>query len=189
MNECLGEVLTGSWYSETWDRQVGLDSNKFLCPLIMFMDETITEFMGRYGLELLVFTFAIFKEHVRRNALAWGTIGMVPHIWHYKSKKQSAKERQYIKGIHTDNLHHVLDVMLNELVQIQQEGGLEVRICLTGNNLYVLKQVIFDVAFVMGDCKGNDMLAGRFGSHTKGVRRISRACNCQSKNADNTHGN
>jgi hypothetical protein len=166
----IGEVLTGSWYSDSWDRKVGTDKTKFLCPLILFMDETITEFMGCYGLEPLVFTFAIFKEEVRRRAMAWGIIGMVPHVRRFKSKKQSAKESQLIKGIHTDNLHRVLDVMLQELVQIQQEGGLEVEICFTGDNVFVKKKLIFSVAFVMGDCKGNDNLAGRYASHAKGVR-------------------
>jgi Plavaka transposase len=183
----LGEVLTGSWYSNAWDQMVGNDESKFLCPLILFMDETITEFMGRYGLEPLVFTLAIFKEHVRRRAMAWGIMGMVPHIRRYKSKQQSARERSLIKGIHTDNLHRVLDVMLQELVNIQQEGGMEMEVCFTGDNVYVKKTIIFSVAFVMGDCKGNDSLAGRFASHTKGVRRISRACNCRSQDSDQTN--
>jgi hypothetical protein len=173
----LGEVLTGTWYNNAWDKMVGIDKNKFLCPLILFMDETITEFMGRYSLEPLVFTFAIFKEHVRRRAMAWGIMGMVPHIRRYKSKQQSARESSLIKGIHTDNLHRVLDVMLQELVNIQKEGGMEMEVCFTGDNVYVKKKIIFSVAFVMGDCKGNDNLAGKYASHAKGVRRISRACN------------
>jgi hypothetical protein len=185
-NGRVGESLTGSWYSDAWDRKVGADKSKFLCPLILFMDETITEFMGRYGLEPLVFTLAIFKERIRRKAFAWQTMGMVPSTRRYKSSKQSNRERQLIKGIHCDNLHRVLDVMLNELVQIQREGGLEMDICFTGDNVYVRRWVIFSIMFIMGDCKGNDGLAGRFSSHTKGVRKISRACNCKSKNADNT---
>ncbi len=185
-NGRLGETLTGSWYSEAWDRKVGDDKSKFLCPLILFMDETITETMGRYGLEPLVFTLAILNEKTRRKAFAWQTMGMCPSTRRYKSSKQSNRERTLIKGIHCDNLHRVLDVMLNELVQIQKEGGLEMDICLTGDNIYVRKWVIFCIAFIMGDCKGNDGLAGRFSSHTKGVRKISRACNCKSQDADNT---
>ena len=74
--------------------------------------------------------------------------------------------------------------MLEELKQIQREGGLEVEVCFMGDNVYVKKTIIFSVAFVMGDCKDNDALAGRFGSHTKGARKISRACDCRSSNAN-----
>ncbi len=186
-NGRLGEVLTGSWYSDSWDRKVGGDKTKFLCPLILFMDETITEFMGRYGLEPLVFTFAIFKEKIRRKAVAWQAMGMAPCTRRYKSSKQNAREAQLIMGIHIDNLHRVLDVLLNELIQIQNEGGLEVDVCFTGDGIYVRRTFIFSIAFIMGDCKGNNNLAGRYGSHAKGVRKISRACNCRSKDADNTN--
>lgn len=113
-------------------------------------------------------------------AANWHGAGNLP----IQEQQTIKKECQYVKGIHTDNLHHVLDVMMSKLVQIQQEGGLLVDICLTGDGVHVWKQVLFPVAFVMGDCKGNDALAGRYGSHAKGVRRISRACNCQSKKAN-----
>ena len=84
-NGRLGETLTGSWYSEAWDRKVGDDKSKFLCPLILFMDETITETMGRYGIEPLVFTLAILNEKTRRKAFAWQTMGMCPSTRRYKS--------------------------------------------------------------------------------------------------------
>jgi hypothetical protein len=77
--------------------------------------------------------------------------------------------------------------MLQELVNIQKEGGMEMEVCFTGDNVYVKKKIIFSVAFVMGDCKGNDNLAGKYASHAKGVRRISRACNCRSQDADQTN--
>ena len=89
-----------------------------------------------------------------------------------------------VQGIHIDNYHRVLDVILHELKLIQREGGMDVEVCFTGDNKFVVRKFIFSVAFVMGDCKGNDHLAGKYGSHTKGVRRISRACNCRSQNAD-----
>ena len=40
------------------------------------------------------------------------------------------------------------------------------------------------IAFVMGDMKGNDLLAGKFGSHSTLVQKISRACNCDAQHAD-----
>jgi hypothetical protein len=61
-------------------------------------------------------------------------------------------------------------------------------ICLTGDNKFVWKKVLFPVAVVIGDCKGNDTLAGKYGSHT-GVNRISRACNCPMEKADDVKFN
>ena len=48
-----------------------------------------------------------------------------------------------------------------------------------------MMKVKFSLAFMMGDCKGNDHLAGKYGSHGQMVKRISRACDCPSEKADN----
>ena len=44
-------------------------------------------------------------------------------------------------------------------------------------------KILFPVTAVMGDCKGNDTIAGKYGSHSA-VSMVPRACNCPTAKVD-----
>jgi len=44
--------------------------------------------------------------------------------------------------------------------------------------------IFFSHGFTIGDCKGNDILAGRYGTFTSKCALISRTCDCPSQKAD-----
>ena len=66
----------------------------------------------------------------------------------------------------------MLDVLLDGLKEIQNTG-LEIVVDLDGEGPRLMTFKV-PIAFVMGDMKGNDMLAGKFGSHSTKVQ-IGRA--------------
>ncbi len=45
-----GDINTGSWYRQAYKNLKINPDTEFMRPLIIFIDHTITEFMGRYGL-------------------------------------------------------------------------------------------------------------------------------------------
>lgn len=178
-NGVLSEIHTGSWYRNAYQHCIKDKTTEFLCPIIIFIDHTITEFMGRYGLEPVVATFTIFNETTRRNPTAWIPLGFIPDVYKFKSKAQVDKERGYIKGIHQMNTHRCLDKILEQLYQIQQAGGLDLNVTLTGEEAgRQFRRWKFPVALVLGDTVGNDCLCGRFVYYGTQVGRINRACDC-----------
>ena len=74
-----------------------------------------------------------------------------------KSKQPIAKMQDY---------HVILDHILRELKHIQgKKGGFDWELTMMGKKYSIVFKVAVQV--VIGDCKGNDMLSGRFGSHSK----------------------
>ena len=87
----LTEIHTGSWYRNAYHNLDINPNTEFLCPIMIFIDHTITEFMGRYGLTPVVMTFTFFNEKTRRNPTAWIPLGFIPDVYKFKSKAQVDK--------------------------------------------------------------------------------------------------
>jgi hypothetical protein len=182
----LNEIHTGSWYRNAY-RNLKIDPNKeFLCPIVIFIDHTITEFMGRYGLTPVVMTFTIFNEKTRRNPTAWIPLGFIPDVYKFKSKAQVDKEGSYMKGIHQMNTHRCLEKILEPLYNIQQAGGLDIFGTLNGRTAdREFRRWKFPVALILGDTVGNDVLCGRFVYYGVQAGRINRACDCPGSESNN----
>ena len=175
----LHEIQTGSWYRNAYTNLKINPETEFMCPIMIFIDHTITEFMGRYGLTPVVMTFTIFNEKTRRNPTAWIPLGFIPDVYKFKSKAQVTKEGTYMKGIHQMNTHRCLEKILEQLYCIQQNGGLDLFATLTGNeDGRQMRRWKFPVAVILGDTVGNDVLCGRFVYYGIQAARINRACDC-----------
>jgi hypothetical protein len=74
-----------------------------------------------------------------------------------------------------------MDAALSSLIECQKGGGLITFLCL-GNDIRNL-QLKVPVAFVLGDAKSQDHLAGRFGAHN--TRRMCRACDVSYEESGN----
>ena len=65
----LGEVNSGLWYNRAYNHLKIGDRGypKFLIGVILYMDKTGTSVQQRHGLEPLMMTFSLFKEHIRNQ--------------------------------------------------------------------------------------------------------------------------
>jgi hypothetical protein len=79
--------------------------------------------------------------------------------------------------------HDQLNVILKDLVDAQLDG-IWMNLSLDGGFSFRRVQLKCPVLCVVGDCKGNDVLAAKFGGHST-LARVSRACDCTLKDADN----
>ena len=61
----IADINSGRFYRETYKQMIPAGSNKVLCPLLLYMDETTTDSYGRLSITPLNFTLGIFKRHVR----------------------------------------------------------------------------------------------------------------------------
>ena len=106
---------------------------------------------------------------------AWRPLGFVSDM-NLMSKVENTRQP---KGASCRNMHRQLDVLLHGLYCVQhgQDDRLK-NVCITLDDKQYLMDVICPILFIIGDGKSNDVLTGRYSSHTEGVKRHCRACYC-----------
>ena len=83
------------------------------------------------------------------------------------------------KGATCRNMHRQLDVLLHGLYCVQQGHDDRLKnVWITLDDKQYLMDVICPIFFIIGDGKSNDVLTGRYSSHTEGVKRHCLACYC-----------
>ena len=162
-NDCLDDILSGSWYADTV-RRMNLGKNDFLMPILLYMDKTGTDAYQRYGLEPVIFSVAILKRSVRNLSSSWRSLGFIPDQ-ELRSKAEKNRDRtSNMKGTSNRNYQQILRVVLESLVSYQHSG-----IPHQFNVGPYRKSVMLwpKVCLVMGDAKSGDCLTGRYGTHDK----------------------
>ena len=72
-----------------------------------------------------------------------------------------------------------------EMKAIRDNGGIKLTLDF-GNNMKHDVIAIPVIQFIIGDCKGNDLLCGRMGGHSLGMKGLCRDCDISPDNGDNT---
>ena len=172
----LSELNTGWWYKETVDEVCSAD-NHILLPIVLFIDGATIDKMGKLQVEPISFSLGIFNRETRKNAKAWRTLG---YIEDYKNATNVNLEQNSNKVSSTTKLqdyHAIINHIIKDIYELQgKDGGFQWKLGLGDNTEEY--NVIFKIAtqVVIGDCKGNDLLCGRYGSHSKQVKRLCRDC-------------
>ena len=177
----LSDLNSGWWYKET-RQEVCSDLRKhILLPVVMFLDASNVDKNGRLQVNPLTFTLGIFKRSVRNLASAWRTIGYLDDQLNYVDKDVRHKLRSDEK---VQDVHSILSLILNEYKELQgKNGGFSWTLDLGDKQFEVVFKLAVQV--VIGDCKGNDVLCGRFGSHSLSVKRLCRDCDVLTLDGDN----
>ena len=178
----LGEINTGKWFEKTFGARIEphpigpSGRRRILCPIIFYIDGLVIDAYGKLTLEPLTFTLGIFKKKLRNLAIAWRTLGFMEDLDSlYGANLQSPLDK-------ANDYHAILACILEEFKQVQElNEPMPIDIMIEGELHSV--DLIFEVAYVIGDCKGLDMLAGRKMSHsTSGLTRL---CDCKKTDGDN----
>jgi hypothetical protein len=164
----LDEVLSGSWYKDTI---ASMDTdNCFVCPLIFYIDKTfIDPTRGRFNLEPLNFTLAIFNRSCRAKFQYWKTLGYVPAV-------PDSDERNPAAGYKARNYHTLLKLLLGEVQEIHDNPSILDNIVICIGDLRRRVNVRIPIAFFVADTQGADKLCGRFVVYSDKVKRLHRTC-------------
>lgn len=177
----LSELNTGWWYKETRDEICTNPNKHVLLPIIIFLDASNIDKNGRLQVNPMTFTLGIFKRAIRNKAEAWRTMGYVDDQLKYLDEDV---RKTLDKSTKAQDVHAIISLIMDEFKQIQgSDGGFSWKLDL-GHNTF---DVVFKLAIqtIIGDCKGNDLLCGRFGSHGINVKRLCRDCNVLTLHGDN----
>ena len=77
--DALGDITSGSWYQEAY-HNICLESNDFICPIILFIDKTHIDGLSRWTLEPVMFTLGIFNCATRNLSHAWRPLGLISDL-------------------------------------------------------------------------------------------------------------
>jgi hypothetical protein len=61
----LGDVNSGQWYQDTYDKVITDPTKDFLCPIIFAMDKTVISEISHLSVHVILFTTTIFNREVR----------------------------------------------------------------------------------------------------------------------------
>ena len=178
----LGDINTGWWYYST-AKKLCSSPRELLLPLLIFIDGSNIDKNGRLSVEPVTITLGIFKRSIRNLAKAWRTIGFMESLAHktkddiLKSNSTRAKMQDY---------HAIIDIVFNELKHIQGgKGGFEWNLSVSDKSHDVVFKVAVQV--IIGDCKGNDYLCGKFGNHSKHTNGFCRDCKVTYDDSDDPY--
>jgi hypothetical protein len=143
----IDDINTGRRYWECHAKLCTKDGD-VLCPLIFFIDKTHLDKKGNVCLEPLMVTLGIYKRSVRNQPHSWRCIGYVPN-------QDALPDTATPEGKAAD-YHAILNVILDELKQLQKEGGIYWEFTYRGK----LYKVVFrmPLLFVICDTEGANKL-------------------------------
>ena len=147
---------------------------------MFFIDSSNVDKSGRLAVEPVTFTLGIFKRHIRNLAESWRTIGYLENTHMSSDADITANQSATSKA---QDYHAMLDLILTEIRELQgPQNGFEWTLDLNGKKYDVIFKIATQV--IIGDCKGNDLLCGRYGSHSMKVKHLCRDCNVLTENGD-----
>jgi hypothetical protein len=176
------EVLDGNWYQKYARTLVQDPDSEFCVPIGLYIDASETVVYQRYSFQPLIMFPLLLNCKARNRITSSRVIALIPNLDAKSSAVKNATRmggREY-KGTSIRNYHQCMEAALQSLKDCQKRGGLKTFLRL-GNDVSerVLK---VPVAFILGDAKSQDHLAGRYGGHN--TKRMCRACNVRFDNSD-----
>jgi len=178
----LYEVLDGNWYQNYGKNTVTDPTKEFCVPIGLYIDGSQTDKYSRFTFQPLVMFPLILNGKARNRKSSSRVIALIPDLDAKSSAVKAATRAGGKENVGTPmrNYHKCMDVALASLKKYQKEGGITAFLRL-GDEVRQ-RRLKIPVAFILGDAKSQDTLAGRFLSRNS--KRITRACNCKFVNSD-----
>ena len=171
------EDINSGYFHQKMTRARCLRRKDLLFPFVDFCDGTN---VSRNSLEPYLRCPGIFNRKTRNKPESWFALGFFEPLVNWSPLSPNQKYETTDK---LNDYHHVLKFLMKDAVMLEKTGF--------HFDLNLGKGKIHEVVFwpvtqlVLGDCKGADVLCGRFGSH-RGTEGICRDCDCPTKEASNS---
>ena len=173
-----GEIETGDWYKETFLELITDEVNEILVPLVFFIDGTKISEYGTLSMEPVTMIPMIFNLETRNKAEASRVIGYLPNLDNmHGTKLLNSNEK-------AQDYHHALAHVMNGVRGLQNCGGMDWTFTSREGRQHK-KRLVFTSQYIIGDCKGNDTLCGRYGTHAH-TGGLVRDCDILTVDGDST---
>ncbi len=180
INSMYDDIDSSTVYQRTF-HDLNIDTEKHvLCPIGLYIDELKMDAFSKMGLEPVVMTLLIYNRKTRNQHYAHRVIGYIPNL------NNLADSKSYTPDEKSNDYHQILGLIINDIKRLQDKNGYNWIFKLKEYpNQVFQRKLIFPLFYVIGDAKGNDMLAGRQRNWTSATH-IARDCNALLASCDNT---
>ncbi len=186
--DCYSDVNSGSWHlSALRNEECGIDketgqrinNQKLLMPWTFFIDGLKTDKLGKITVEAVLACCLWFNKRTRNRSSAWNILGFV------EDQKLFRNSNSYVRDEKAQDYHDMMTHIFSEFKAIRDNGGMKVRIDFSKYNGVNREYIIIPVIqFIIGDCKGNDLLCGRMAGHSLMMKGGCRDCDITPGNLD-----
>ena len=175
----FGEVNSGSWHEMAVQNECNTEKSELLMPWCFFIDGLKVDKFGKLTVEAVMASCLWYNRMTRNRSSAWSVLGFV------EDQKLFRDYSSYVRDDKAQDYHDMIAHIFSEFEEIQKKGGVRVVLDFGTNKTYdvVVKPVI---QFIIGDCKGNDLLCGRKGGHSVKMKGLCRDCNISPDLGDDT---
>ena len=170
------DIHTGWWFKNAYNKHC-TNIHDVLCPVILFIDGTAIDPVGKLKLEAIMLTLGIFTREMRNKAEAWRLLGFICD----PSKENLGNDKYTNQVEKRTDYHHMLKELLQELYDLEASDGILIDLPTNNGNDVETIRLKICLMFVMGDAVGHDNLCDMFLSYTSASAYLCRDCNCPSK--------
>ena len=183
-NGILDDLNSGWWHKETSLDICTHPNRDILLPLVFFIDGTVLDKLGKLSVEPVSFTLGILNRKTRNLPQAWRTLGYIEDFSNIVRANQEQSAKKVNPKTHLQDYHAMMEHILKDLQDLQgKDNGFAWNLQIGAKTYNVVFKIAVQV--VIGDCKGNDYLCGRYGTHSLQVKKLCRDCKVCTMDGDN----
>ena len=172
------DIHDGSWWIEAMRNLCSDDPIKMLMPFIFFIDGLKLDKYGKLTAEAVLACCAWFNKEARNRGGTWNVFGFV------EDQTTFSEQEMYERSDKAQDYHLMMSHIFKEFKEIQDAGGILLDLEFDGKKTRV--RAVPVIAFIIGDCKGNDLLCLRKGGHHVKMKGLCRDCNISPDDGDET---
>ena len=148
-------------------------------PFCYFIDGLNIDKYGKLTVEAVLTCCLWFNRNARNRSSTWWVHGFVQDQQLFRDQKS------YIRNDKAQDYHDMMSKIFKEMRMIRESGGIKLTLDF-GNNKTHEVIAISVVQFIIGDCKGNDLLCGHKGGHSLNMKGLCRDCNVSPQDGNKT---
>ena len=167
------------FYTETLKDIGGNQEDILLCPIALYMDETVLDSYGKLTLHPVVITLMIYNLKTRNLDMSWRTIGYMP------SQASVLGKQTMSSKVKLTDFHFILKYILEGVEKIQAQDGLYWDFVFKKIPNKVYRRLLkFPLSHSCGDGKGNATLCGKY-QIRHNTTYLCRDCDIKLMDSDN----
>ena len=176
--ECdyYGEVNTGSWWKEAIQNECK-QPNHILMPFCHFIDGLKIDKYGKLSVEAVLSCCLWFNRRARNRSSTWHVQGFI------QDQTMFHNQDGYVRDDRAQDYHDMMAKIFQEMKEIYDNGGIKIVLDFGNGDRHTVIAIPV-IQFIIGDCKGNDLLCGRKGGHHLNMKGLCRDCNIAPKDGD-----
>ena len=146
-------------------------------PFCHFIDGLSIDKYGKLTVEAVLTCCLWFNRKTRNRASSWFVHGFV------EDQKLLCDQKNYMRSEKMQDYHDMMSKIFHEMKWIYDSGGVKLTLDFGGSKKHnVIAMPV--TQYIIGDCKGNDVLCGRKGGHSLNMKGLCRDCTISPNDGD-----